>query len=230
MEDLVSGFDRVLVSPTGSGKTEAAILPLASRFISENWDGLSILYITPLRALNRDIDRRLAEMLGPLGITVGIEAWRYFAERTKQSKNPPNLLITTPETAQIMLLGSRLRGHLSGIKAVVLDEVHDLASSERGAQLLVALERINEYCPNGFQRIGLSATVGNPDETARWLSRDAIAIVGPSPRSTEVLVHREMPDPSDEATSIIWSSSPHSVAAHRRLAKSLYELPGIGFR
>ena len=224
MEDLVSGFDRVLVSPTGSGKTEAAILPLASRFISENWDGLSILYITPLRALNRDIDRRLAEMLEPLGITVGIRHGDTSQrERTKQSKNPPNLLITTPETAQIMLLGSRLRGHLSRIKAVVLDEVHDLASSERGAQLLVALERINEYCPNGFQRIGLSATVGNPDETARWLSRDAIAIVGPSPRSTEVLVHREMPDPSDEATSIIWSSSPHSVAAHRRLAKSLYE-------
>ncbi|MEC9146568.1 MAG: DEAD/DEAH box helicase, partial [Candidatus Thermoplasmatota archaeon] len=224
MEDLVSGFDRVLVSPTGSGKTEAAILPLASRFISENWEGLSILYITPLRALNRDIDRRLAEMLEPLGITVGLRHGDTSQrERAKQSKNPPNLLITTPETAQIMLLGSRLRGHLSRIKAVVLDEVHDLASSERGAQLLVALERINEYCPNGFQRIGLSATVGNPDETARWLSRDAIAIVGPSPRSTEVLVHREMPDPSDEATSIIWSSSPHSVAAHRRLAKSLYE-------
>ena len=205
-------------------KLRQAILPLASRFISENWDGLSILYITPLRALNRDIDRRLAEMLEPLGITVGIRHGDTSQrERTKQSKNPPNLLITTPETAQIMLLGSRLRGHLSRIKAVVLDEVHDLASSERGAQLLVALERINEYCPNGFQRIGLSATVGNPDETARWLSRDAIAIVGPSPRSTEVLVHRETPDPSDEATSIIWSSSPHSVAAHRRLAKSLYE-------
>ena len=224
MEDLLSGLDRVLVSPTGSGKTEAAILPLASRFISEGWDKLSILYITPLRALNRDIDRRLAEMLEPLGITVGLRHGDTSQkERTRQSKNPPNLLITTPETAQIMLLGSRLRGHLSGIKAVVLDEVHDLASSERGAQLLVALERINEYSPNGFQRIGLSATVGNPDETAKWLSRDAVAIVGPSPRSTEILVHREVPDPSDEVESIVWSSSPHSVAAHRRLAKSLFE-------
>ena len=224
MEDLLSGLDRVLVSPTGSGKTEAAILPLASRFISEGWDKLSILYITPLRALNRDIDRRLAEMLEPLGITVGLRHGDTSQkERTRQSKNPPNLLITTPETAQIMLLGSRLRGHLSGIKAVVLDEVHDLASSERGAQLLVALERINEYSQNGFQRIGLSATVGNPDETAKWLSRDAVAIVGPSPRSTEILVHREVPDPSDEVESIVWSSSPHSVAAHRRLAKSLFE-------
>ena len=138
MEDLVSGYDRVLVSPTGSGKTEAAILPLASRFITEEWDGLSILYITPLRALNRDIDRRLAEMLEPLGISVGLRHGDTSQrERAKQSKNPPNLLVTTPETAQIMLLGSRLRRHLSGLNAVILDEVHELASSERGAQLLV---------------------------------------------------------------------------------------------
>ena len=154
-----------MVSPTGSGKTEAAILPLASRFITEEWAGLSILYITPLRALNRDIDRRLAEMLEPLGITVGLRHGDTSQrERTKQSKNPPNLLVTTPETAQIMLLGSRLRRHLSGLNAVILDEVHELASSERGAQLLVGLERIAEYCSEKFQRVGLSATVGNPLE------------------------------------------------------------------
>ena len=224
MKDLVSGHDRVLVSPTGSGKTEAAILPLASRFMNEGWGGLSILYITPLRALNRDIDRRLGEMLEPLGISVGLRHGDTSQkERTKQSKNPPNLLITTPETAQIMLLGSRLRMHLSGLNAVILDEVHDLASSERGAQLLVGLERIAEYCPDSFQRIGLSATVGNPNETAKWLSKDAIPIIGPSPRSTQVVVHREAPTPSDEAESVVWASSPHSVAAHRRLAKSLSE-------
>ena len=224
MKDLVSGHDRVLVSPTGSGKTEAAILPLASRFMNEGWGGLSILYITPLRALNRDIDRRLGEMLEPLGISVGLRHGDTSQkERTKQSKNPPNLLITTPETAQIMLLGSRLRRHLSGLNAVILDEVHDLASSERGAQLLVGLERIAEYCPDSFQRIGLSATVGNPNETAKWLSKDAIPIIGPSPRSTQVVVHREAPTPSDEAESVVWASSPHSVAAHRRLAKSLSE-------
>ena len=224
MKDLVSGHDRVLVSPTGSGKTEAAILPLASRFMNEGWEGLSILYITPLRALNRDIDRRLGEMLEPLGISVGLRHGDTSQkERTKQSKNPPNLLITTPETAQIMLLGSRLRRHLSGLNAVILDEVHDLASSERGAQLLVGLERIAEYCPDSFQRIGLSATVGNPNETAKWLSKDAIPIIGPSPRSTQVVVHREAPTPSDEAKSVVWASSPHSVAAHRRLAKSLSE-------
>ena len=140
--DLMKGLDRVLVAPTGSGKTEAAILPLVSRCLEEGWSGLSILYITPLRALNRDIDRRLAEMLEPLGLSVGLRHGDTPQKvRTKQSKSPPNLLVTTPETAQIMLLGSRLRTHLAGVKAVVLDEVHDLASSERGAQLLVGLER-----------------------------------------------------------------------------------------
>jgi len=141
--ELCDGKDRLLVAPTGSGKTEAAILPLVTRALEENWEGLSILYVTPLRALNRDINRRLSSMLEPLGLSVGLRHGDTSQkERTRQSKNPPNLLVTTPETAQIMLLGSRLRQHLSCVKAVVLDEVHDLAASERGAQLMVGLERI----------------------------------------------------------------------------------------
>ena len=100
--DLCNGLDRLLVAPTGSGKTEAAILPVVSRAIEENWEGLSILYITPLRALNRDIDRRLSRMLEPLGLTVGLRHGDTTQkERTKQSKNPPNLLITTPETTPV---------------------------------------------------------------------------------------------------------------------------------
>ena len=168
--ELVAGADRILVAPTGSGKTEAAVLPLASRALAEGWTGLSILYITPLRALNRDIDRRLKNLLEPLGMSVGLRHGDTTQkERTRQSKNPPNLLVTTPETTQIMLLGSRLRQHLAGVRAVVLDEVHDLAASERGSQLLVGLERISalEGAGEPFQRIGLSATVGNPEEVAK---------------------------------------------------------------
>ena len=222
--DLMEGLDRVLVAPTGSGKTEAAVLPLASRCLDEGWEGLCILYITPLRALNRDIDRRLAAMLEPLGLTVGLRHGDTpQSVRTKQSRNPPNLLVTTPETAQIMLLGSRLRGHLAGVKAVILDEVHDLASSERGAQLLVGLERIRAYCPGDFQRVGLSATIGNPEEMSRWVSESASAIHGPAPRTTDVIVHREPPNVSDEAEAVSWSSTPHAVAAHRRLVDSLLE-------
>ena len=226
--ELVASKDRILVAPTGSGKTEAAILPLASRALEENWQGLSILYITPLRALNRDIDRRLEKLLSPLGISVGLRHGDTTQkERTRQSRNPPNLLVTTPETAQIMLLGSRLRQHLAGVRAVVLDEVHDMASSERGAQLLVGLERIAALSNIGkkFQRIGLSATVGNADEVASWMSKDAKAIFGPAPRTTQVTVHRETPTPEDELLAGEWAISPKSIAAFRHLAHILIEDP-----
>ena len=220
--ELCDGKDRLLVAPTGSGKTEAAILPLVTRALEENWEGLSILYVTPLRALNRDINRRLSSMLEPLGLSVGLRHGDTSQkERTRQSKNPPNLLVTTPETAQIMLLGSRLRQHLACVKAVVLDEVHDLAASERGAQLMVGLERIEALCGAPFQRIGLSATVGNPAEVAGFMSKTATHILGPAPRTTDVIVHHEIPSPEDEILSVEWSVSASSIAAFRRLANSL---------
>jgi len=222
MIDLYNGHDRLLVAPTGSGKTEAAILPVVSRALEEKWEGLSILYITPLRALNRDIDRRLSAMLEPLGLTVGLRHGDTTQkERTKQSKNPPNLLITTPETTQIMLLGSRLRKHLSGVKVIILDEIHDLAGNERGAQLMVGLERIADINKGLFQRIGLSATVGNPKEVANYMSKKAEPILGPAPRFTEVVVHKEKTSAEDEILSVQWSVSPNSIAAFRRLANSL---------
>ena len=97
MAEIVDGKHRLLLAPTGSGKTEAAVLPLASRALEEGWEGLSILYVTPLRALNRDIDRRLAEMLEPLGLSVGLRHGDTSQkERTRQSRNPPNLLSQLP--------------------------------------------------------------------------------------------------------------------------------------
>lgn len=222
--DIVNGKDRLLVAPTGSGKTESAILPIISKCLTEKWSGLSILYITPLRALNRDIDRRLSKMLEPVGLSVGLRHGDTSQkERTKQSKKPPNLLITTPETAQIMLLGSRLRKHLAGVRAVILDEVHDMAGSERGSQLLVGLQRIQEYCPKKIQIIGLSATVGNPEEVAKWFSEEALPIIGPAPRKTDVLVHKELPNTEDEILSTEWHISPDSIAAFRRLTRALKE-------
>jgi len=221
---LLSGSDGLLIAPTGSGKTEAAILPLISRCLNENWDGLSILYITPLRALNRDVDRRLGDLLGPLNLKVGVRHGDTSKnDRLRQSRSPPNLLVTTPETAQIMLLGSRLRRHLAGLRAIVLDEVHDLAGSERGSQLLVGLERIKALGGSEIQLVGLSATVGNPKEVARWFSDSAEPVFAPTKRETEVIVHREIPSREDELLSVEWSVSPSSIAAFRRLSKSLIE-------
>lgn len=217
---LLSGKDALLVAPTGSGKTEAAVIPLVSRALDQEWEPLSILYITPLRALNRDMDQRLGPFLEPLGLDVSLRHGDTSkSERARQSKNPPHMLITTPETAQIMLLGSRLRKHLSKVRAIVIDEVHDLAGSERGSQLLVGIERIRALAKRDVQIVGLSATIGNPEEVARWFSKDAVVVKGPSPRATEVRVHVEQSTPEDEALAVTWNVSPRAISSLRRLSR-----------
>ena len=219
---LLSGKDALLVAPTGSGKTEAAVIPLVSRALDQKWESLSILYITPLRALNRDMDQRLGPFLEPLGLNVSLRHGDTSkSERARQSKNPPHMLITTPETAQIMLLGSRLRKHLSKVRAIVIDEVHDLAGSERGSQLLVGIERIRALAKRDVQIVGLSATIGNPEEVARWFSKDAVVVRGPSPRATEIRVHVEHSTPEDEALAVTWNVSPRAISSLRRLSQLL---------
>ncbi|MCI4344217.1 MAG: DEAD/DEAH box helicase [Thermoplasmata archaeon] len=180
---LHEATDALLISPTGTGKTEAALLPLLSRQLKDPSPPVSLLYVTPLRALNRDLEHRLVELVGEIGLKAAVRHGDTPpAERLRQSKRPPDLLLTTPETLQLLLVGRKLREGLRQVRAVVVDEVHELAPSDRGAQLALTLERLDDFVGRPVRRIGLSATVGNPEEVARFLS--------PEPRRVEVVTAR----------------------------------------
>ncbi len=163
--------DALLLSPTGTGKTEAALLPLLDDRLRNPSPPISIIYVTPLRALNRDLEQRLTALGGDVGLTVAVRHGdTSAAQRTRQSHHPPDLLLTTPETLQILLVGRRLRDTLREVRSVVVDEVHELVPSDRGAQLALTLERLDAFVGRRIRRVGLSATVGNPEEVARFLS------------------------------------------------------------
>ncbi|WP_188595555.1 DEAD/DEAH box helicase [Thermocladium modestius] len=172
---IMEGRNVLIISPTGSGKTEAAILPVLSMFLrarerGELGPGINILYITPLRALNRDLLDRLSWWGGELGMEVAVRHGDTDAnERSRQSRRPPQMLITTPETLQLILTGRRLREHVKSVKWIIIDEVHELAEDKRGVQLSLTLEVLKWLIGSSPQLIGLSATIGSPREVARFL-------------------------------------------------------------
>ncbi|HEX2022126.1 MAG TPA: DEAD/DEAH box helicase, partial [Candidatus Thermoplasmatota archaeon] len=220
---ILRGEHTLLIAPTGMGKTESAILPLFSALLQEKARAvgkeargrIGLVYVTPLRALNRDLMHRLHAWGKALGLDVRVRHGDTTpAERDRQSRHPPDVLITTPETLQLMFLGRRLVEALAGVRHVVLDEVHELASDERGAQLAVALERLVERAGE-FQRVGLSATVGDPDEVAAYLGgrgRDVEIVKVPVSKRLDLQVVSPKPTPDDRRTAERVMARPEAAA------------------
>jgi ATP-dependent helicase Lhr and Lhr-like helicase len=202
---LADEADALLLSPTGTGKTEAALLPLLTRRLADPTPPISVLYVTPLRALNRDLEHRLVSLVHEVGLSAAVRHGDTpSSARLRQSRNPPDLLLTTPETLQLLLVGKRLRVALAGVRTVIVDEVHELVGSDRGAQLAVTLERLDALTGRTVRRIGLSATVGNPEEVLRFLSpapRTARVLAASSRRVLELEARRPVPpaEPLDPA-------------------------------
>jgi len=166
-ENIAKGENVLIIAPTGYGKTFAAMLPILSS-IDRNKRGIKCIYITPLRALNRDIFKQLASFADKVNIEIDIRHGDTTAyQKKQQSDMPPDILVTTPETLQGVLTGYKLREHLKHLKYVVVDEIHELFEDKRGAQLAVALERLEEI--SHFQRVGLSATIGDPRTISKYL-------------------------------------------------------------
>src|SRR3990170_1409161 len=196
---ILAGDDVLVIAPTGSGKTEAALLPVLDRLAAEERQGIGLLYVTPLRALNRDMQGRLARLCGALGLEVDIRHGDTpQKDRRRQTAKPPDVLITTPETLQAILPGKVMRRHLRNVRFVVIDEVHQLAEDRRGTQLAVALERLRQATDEPFQRIALSATVGHPEAIAAFFGGGTpLEIV--TPDVTKRMEYRvEWPRPIDK--------------------------------
>jgi len=163
----------LIVAPTGSGKTEAALIPIIEEIFEKKPKGIALLYITPLRALNRDMLRRIRGIAEQLNLTVAVRHGdTEKRDREKQSKDPPQILITTPETFQILFLGKNLRKSLKNVKYLVIDEVHELIDNKRGVQLSVAIERLREL--TSFQIIAMSATIGDKKKIMRFFKCDEL--------------------------------------------------------
>jgi ATP-dependent Lhr-like helicase len=220
---ILEGKNVLLISPTATGKTEAAFLPVLSMLLQEpQVPGIKVLYITPLRALNRDMLERLEWWCNNLDIKLAVRHGdTETKERVRQSRSPPDILITTPETLQAILPGWIMRQHLQRVRWVIIDEVHEMADSKRGSQLSLALERLRILVGKEFQTIGLSATIGSPEKVAHFLvgkGRSVEIVHVPVARMTQLKIVFPKPDDEDAKLSSQLYTHPE-VAARLRIIR-----------
>ena len=208
---ILDGNNVVVLAPTAGGKTEASVFPVLSEILSlraeEDTDDeqVRVLYVCPIRALLNNQEERL---LGYTGM-VGLRAFKWHgdvgaSQKSAFKREPTSILMITPESLEAMLMSdttdtASLFRHLH---AVIIDEIHAFAADDRGAHLVSLLERLSRFCERDLQRIGLSATVGNPEKIGQWLkgsSERPFALVDPPKPAAERDVHVELYDDLDDA-------------------------------
>jgi len=219
---ILGGKSILVISETGSGKTESVLLPAFSRLAAGDMKPISVLYITPLRSLNRDMLKRVLWWAEKIGFEVSVrhsDTTRY--ERRMQSQNPAEMLITTPETLQAILAGRVMKEHLKNVMFVVIDEVHELAGSKRGSALAVALERLKSLMSReNLQIIGLSATVGNPELVREFIGAQEV-VVTERKKKISIAVHRPKTVAEDKAECGKMFVSPATYAKLRFIKDSI---------
>lgn len=187
----LAGESGLIQVPTGSGKTYAAVMGPIAEFLAEPSPGLRLLYLTPLRALSRDLALAIQQPIEAMGwpLRVGIRNGDTSSyERGKQLRSPPEILITTPESLSLLLANPKAPALFAGLRAVVIDEWHELMGSKRGSQTELCLSWLRSQRP-GLRTWAISATIGNLDEAARS-ALDAASeprlITAPIARATEI--------------------------------------------
>lgn len=191
---VLDGKNCVVLAPTAGGKTEAAFFPVLSRVDAEDLRPVSVIYTSPIRALLNNQEERVARYAA----TIGRRVFKWHGDvgptqRRRFLDDPADILMTTPESLEAMLMSTRVPAHrlFSGLEIVIIDEVHAFADDDRGAHLSALLERLSRYCGRDIQRIGLSATVGNPDEILEWLRgrsrREGMVVSPPRPATSPQL-------------------------------------------
>jgi len=169
---IVRDYDSLLVAPTGSGKTEAAIVPIIKLIsLNKKENGIKAIYVTPLRALNNDVLRRIVSYAEEENLTIEIRHGDTSAKSKKKiTDNPPDILITTPESLSVLLTISNIIKAFQALKWIVIDEVHELVPNERGSHLSLSIERLQALSTHKVTRIGLSATLGNLKEAGSFVA------------------------------------------------------------
>lgn len=204
---VLAGGNVLLLAPTAGGKAEAELFPVLSRMLDENWQGLSVLYVCPLRALLNNLEPRIhryAQM-----VERRTELWHGDVadpKRRRFLRDPADILLTTPESLEAMLISTRVdhRVLFAGLRSVLVDELHAFAGDDRGWHLLAVLERLERLCGRRLQRIGLSATIGNPEELLQWLGRGlAGRVVGPAHAAGEGDVTVDFVGSLDNAATVL---------------------------